>query len=87
MLFFTLIFSLINVTSALKVLFLDYNVRMLCEFNPFLLIIYAYMVKFTLFICLLQIENTDMYRIPQIIQKILRYEFLLISPIPSFVVF
>ncbi len=35
MLFFTLIFSLINVSSALKALFLDYNVRMLCEFNPF----------------------------------------------------
>ncbi len=33
--FFTLIFSLINVSSALKALFLDYNVRMFCEFNPF----------------------------------------------------
>ncbi len=29
------------------------------QFEPFLHIIYAYMVMFTLFICLMQIQNTE----------------------------
>ncbi len=58
MLFFTLIFSVIIVSSALKALFLDYNVRMLCEFNPF----FAHKICLhgkIHFICLIQIENTE----------------------------
>ncbi len=58
---------------------------MLCDFNTFLHIIYAYMVTYTLFVYLFN-PNTkyrDIYRIPQISQKITRYEFLLISPSPS----
>ncbi len=35
--------------------------------------VYAYIVTLILFICLIQIQNTEMYRIPQISQKILRY--------------
>ncbi len=39
-------------------------------FQPFLHIIYAYMITFTLFICLIQIQNSKIcYRIPQISQK------------------
>ncbi len=73
MLFYFYFFSLVNLTSALKalVLFLDYNVRMLCDFNTFLHIIYDYMVTFTLFVYLFN-PNTkyrDIYRIPQISQK------------------
>ncbi len=63
--FFTFIFLfLVNLTSALKALFLflDYNVRMLCDFNSFLYIIYAYMVTFTYFLFfLIQIQNTEIY--------------------------
>ncbi len=42
-------------------------------------IIYAYMVTFTLFICLIQIQRYVPY-ILQISQKIQRYAFLLIVP-------
>ncbi len=85
-LFVTLIFSLVNVTSVLKALFLllDYNVRMICDFNTFLHILYAYLVTFTLFVYLFN-KNTkyrDIYR--KSAKKIQRYEFVLISPSPIF---
>ncbi len=55
-----------------------------CYWNHFTFIIYAYMVTFTLFICLFQIRNTEIcYCIQQISQKIQRYEFLLILPSPT----
>ncbi len=60
--FIIFIFSLVNLTSALKALFLflDYNVRMLCDFNPFLHMIYTY--GSIHFICLIQIKKyRDIY--------------------------
>ncbi len=46
---------------------------------------YAYMVGNVHFICLIQIQNTEIYTafFGLISQKILIYEFLLISPSPS----
>ncbi len=62
MLFLLSFFCLVNLISALKALFLflDYNVRMLPDFNPFLHIIYAYMVTFTLFVYLFN-PNKNIY--------------------------
>ncbi len=53
----------IKFNFALKALFLflDRNVRILYDFNYFLHIIYAYMITFTLFICLIQIQNGEIY--------------------------
>ncbi len=80
--FIILIFSLVHLTSALKALFLflDCGVTML-ECNVILTL-------FLHIICLLYLFNPnlkygDIYRIPQISQKIQRYEFVLISPSPS----
>ncbi len=42
------------------------------------------MVTFTLFICLIQIQNTDIYTVyRKSAKKIKRYEFLLILPSPT----
>ncbi len=70
--FFSFIFSLVNVTSALKTLFLflDYNVRMVCVFNPFCTYYMPTWLHTLFFFYIFFLSKYKILRyIPKIIQK------------------
>ncbi len=85
--FFTLIFSLVNLSSALKALFLFLDDNGMW-FEPFFgqnICLHGNIH----FICLIQIQNTEIYTTYRksakniwIIYIYVRYEFVLISPSP-----